>query len=187
MKNFDIAKEKKAAEKELETASKSSMEKLNKRLYILNMFNKTGAKPEWMFFKNLPVIPAGLRPMVPLDGGRYASSDLNDLYRKVINRNNRLKRLIDTSAPEVILRNEKRILQEAVDLLLDSSIGRTGDTQNSTQDKKLKSLSEYISGKTGSFRNNLLGKRVDYSGRSVIVVGPQLKIDQCGIPKKNGT
>ena len=184
LKNFDVLKEKKAVQKELETANKSSVDKLNKRLYLLNMFHKTGAKPEWMFFVNLPVIPAGLRPMVPLDGGRYASSDLNDLYRRVINRNNRLKRLIDTQAPEVILRNEKRILQEAVDSLLDSSIGRTGDSYNSTQDKKLKSLSEYLSGKSGSFRNNLLGKRVDYSGRSVIVVGPQLKIDECGIPKK---
>ena len=183
-RKFDMKVLEREVSKQLETAQKSNIDKINKRLYVVKMFNKTNARPEWMFLKRLPIIPPGLRPMIPLDGGRYASSDINDLYRRVINRNNRLKRLIDTKAPDVILRNEKRILQEAVDALIDSSIKyNPSQSYSITQSRKLKSISEYLVGKQGSFRSNLLGKRVDYSGRSVIIVGPELKLDQCGIPK----
>src|SRR5690242_2198316 len=146
----------------------------------------SGVRPEWMFLSRIPVIPAALRPMVPLDGGRHATSDVNDLYRRVINRNNRLKKLKEIHAPDVILRNEKRILQEAVDSLIDNSI-RHGNTLfagvNQAQRRPLKSLSDNLKGKRGLFRQNLLGKRVDYSGRSVIVVGPELALHQCGLPK----
>jgi DNA-directed RNA polymerase subunit beta' len=145
-------------------------------------FHKSGIKPDWMVMEVLPVLPPELRPLVPLDGGRFATSDLNDLYRRVINRNNRLKRLLELKAPDIIVRNEKRMLQEAVDSLLDN--GRRGKAMTGANKRPLKSLADMIKGKGGRFRQNLLGKRVDYSGRSVIVVGPQLKLHQCGLPKK---
>merc|ERR1711991_1100530 len=156
--------------------------KIIKRLKLIDSFIKTGNKPEWMILTVIPVIPPELRPLVPLDGGRFATSDLNDLYRRVINRNNRLKRLIDLRAPDIIIRNEKRMLQESVDALFDN--GRRGRVITSTNKRPLKSLSDMLKGKQGRFRQNLLGKRVDYSGRSVIVVGPNMKLHQCGIPKK---
>ncbi len=166
----------------LETKSELKKTKLTKRLKLLESFILSKNKPEWMILKVLPVIPPELRPLVPLDGGRFATSDLNDLYRRVINRNNRLKRLIDLRAPDIIIRNEKRMLQESVDALFDN--GRRGRVITSTNKRPLKSLSDMLKGKQGRFRQNLLGKRVDYSGRSVIVVGPNLKLHQCGIPKK---
>jgi len=156
--------------------------KFAKRLKVLDAFRKSGNKPEWMILTAIPVIPPELRPLVPLDGGRFATSDLNDLYRRVINRNNRLKKLIELRAPEVIIRNEKRMLQEAVDAMFDN--GRRGRVLRGANNRPLKSLSDTLKGKTGRFRQNLLGKRVDYSGRSVIVVGPELKLHQCGLPKK---
>ncbi|HEX9842455.1 MAG TPA: DNA-directed RNA polymerase subunit beta', partial [bacterium] len=156
--------------------------KYAKRLKVVEAFRKSGNKPHWMILDVIPVIPPELRPLVPLDGGRFATSDLNDLYRRVINRNNRLKKLMDLHAPEVIVRNEKRMLQEAVDSLLDN--GRRGKAMTGVNKRPLKSLVDMIKGKGGRFRQNLLGKRVDYSGRSVIVVGPQLKLHQCGLPKK---
>ncbi len=158
------------------------MKKLSKRLKLIEAFLSSGNKPEWMVLTVLPVLPPDLRPLVPLDGGRFATSDLNDLYRRVINRNNRLKRLLDLNAPDIIVRNEKRMLQEAVDGLLDN--GRRGRPILGTNKRPLKSLADMIKGKQGRFRQNLLGKRVDYSGRSVIVVGPTLRLHQCGIPKK---
>ena len=167
---------------ELETtSSETKSKKFSKRLKILEGFQKSGIKPEWMILEVLPVLPPDLRPLVPLDGGRFATSDLNDLYRRVINRNNRLKRLLELKAPEIIVRNEKRMLQEAVDSLLDN--GRRGKAMTGANKRPLKSLADMIKGKGGRFRQNLLGKRVDYSGRSVIVVGPQLKLHQCGLPK----
>ncbi len=173
-------------EKSLETAGAAERVKLNKRLSLVRGMVNSGVRPDWMFLTRIPVIPPALRPMVALEGGRHASSDLNDLYRRVINRNNRLKKLLDIHAPDVILRNEKRILQEAVDALIDNSI-RHGNTAYSAmsqaQRRPLKSLSDYLKGKQGYFRQNLLGKRVDYSGRSVIVIGPDLSLDQCGLPK----
>ncbi|HEY7841231.1 MAG TPA: DNA-directed RNA polymerase subunit beta' [Gammaproteobacteria bacterium] len=165
-----------------ETNSETKLRKLSKRLKLLEAFQKSGNKPEWMVMQVLPVLPPELRPLVPLDGGRFATSDLNDLYRRVINRNNRLKRLLDLNAPDIIVRNEKRMLQEAVDALLDN--GRRGRAITGTNKLPLKSLADMIKGKQGRFRQNLLGKRVDYSGRSVIVVGPTLKLHQCGLPKK---
>jgi DNA-directed RNA polymerase subunit beta' len=169
--------------KELEaTGSDTKIKKLAKRLKVLEGFQKSGIKPDWMIMEVLPVLPPELRPLVPLDGGRFATSDLNDLYRRVINRNNRLKRLLELKAPEIIVRNEKRMLQEAVDSLLDN--GRRGKAMTGANKRPLKSLADMIKGKGGRFRQNLLGKRVDYSGRSVIVVGPQLKLHQCGLPKK---
>ena len=164
------------------TGSDTKLKKLSKRLKILEGFQKSGIKPEWMILEVLPVLPPELRPLVPLDGGRFATSDLNDLYRRVINRNNRLKRLLELKAPEIIVRNEKRMLQEAVDSLLDN--GRRGKAMTGANKRPLKSLADMIKGKSGRFRQNLLGKRVDYSGRSVIVVGPALKLHQCGQPKK---
>ncbi len=149
---------------------------------VVEAFRESGNKPEWMILSVVPVIPPDLRPMVQLDGGRFATSDLNDLYRRVINRNNRLQRLLDLGAPEIIVRNEKRMLQEAVDALIDN--GRRGRPVTGPGNRPLKSLSDMLKGKQGRFRQNLLGKRVDYSGRSVIVVGPELKIYQCGLPKK---
>ncbi len=166
----------------LETKSELKKTKLTKRLKLLEAFIFSKNKPEWMILRVLPVIPPELRPLVPLDGGRFATSDLNDLYRRVINRNNRLKRLIDLRAPDIIIRNEKRMLQESVDALFDN--GRRGRVITSTNKRPLKSLSDMLKGKQGRFRQNLLGKRVDYSGRSVIVVGPNLKLHQCGLPKK---
>ncbi|MFH0351598.1 MAG: DNA-directed RNA polymerase subunit beta' [Chromatiales bacterium] len=164
------------------TASETKLKKLNKRLKLLEALVPSGNRPEWMVMTVLPVLPPELRPLVPLDGGRFATSDLNDLYRRVINRNNRLKRLLDLSAPDIIVRNEKRMLQEAVDALLDN--GRRGRAITGNNKLPLKSLADMIKGKQGRFRQNLLGKRVDYSGRSVIVVGPTLKLHQCGLPKK---
>ena len=164
------------------TTSDTKIKKYSKRLKVLEAFNKSGIKPDWMVMEVLPVLPPELRPLVPLDGGRFATSDLNDLYRRVINRNNRLKRLLELKAPDIIVRNEKRMLQEAVDSLLDN--GRRGKAMTGANKRPLKSLADMIKGKGGRFRQNLLGKRVDYSGRSVIVVGPQLKLHQCGLPKK---
>ena len=165
------------------TRSKQIKKKLSKRLKVIQGFINSKSRPEWMVLEVLPVIPPDLRPLVPLDGGRFATSDLNDLYRRVINRNNRLKKLLSQGAPEMIIRNEKRMLQEVVDALLDN--GRRGTpVTNPGSDRALRSLTDILSGKQGRFRQNLLGKRVDYSGRSVIVVGPELKLHQCGLPKK---
>jgi DNA-directed RNA polymerase subunit beta' len=164
------------------TNSETKIKKLSKRLKLIEALAESGNKPEWMVMKVLPVLPPDLRPLVPLDGGRFATSDLNDLYRRVINRNNRLKRLLDLSAPDIIVRNEKRMLQESVDALLDN--GRRGRAITGSNKRPLKSLADMIKGKQGRFRQNLLGKRVDYSGRSVIVVGPTLRLHQCGLPKK---
>jgi len=181
--NLDITTEIENLRKEIEsTGSETKIKKISKRLKLLEAFNKSGIKPQWMILTVLPVLPPDLRPLVPLDGGRFATSDLNDLYRRVINRNNRLKRLLELKAPEIIVRNEKRMLQEAVDSLLDN--GRRGKAMTGANKRALKSLADMIKGKGGRFRQNLLGKRVDYSGRSVIVVGPQLKLHQCGLPKK---
>ena len=165
-----------------QTSSETKMKKITKRLKILEAFRDSGNQPGWMVLEVLPVLPPDLRPLVPLDGGRFATSDLNDLYRRVINRNNRLKRLLELNAPDIIVRNEKRMLQEAVDALLDN--GRRGRAITGTNKRPLKSLADMIKGKQGRFRQNLLGKRVDYSGRSVIVVGPTLRLHQCGLPKK---
>src|SRR6201995_149511 len=164
-----------------EATSEAKRKKLSKRLKVVDAFRESGNKPEWMMLDVIPVIPPDLRPLVPLDGGRFATSDLNDLYRRVINRNNRLKRLQELNAPDIIIRNEKRMLQEAVDALLDN--GRRGKTFTGPNKRPLRSLSDMLKGKQGRFRQNLLGKRVDYSGRSVIVVGPELKLHQCGLPK----
>src|SRR5581483_6632812 len=163
-------------------ASQQKKLKYAKRLRVVESFRKSGNKPEWMILDVLPVIPPELRPLVPLDGGRFATSDLNDLYRRVINRNNRLKRLLDLGAPDIIVQNEKRMLQEAVDALIDN--GRRGRPVTGPGNRPLKSLSHMLKGKQGRFRQNLLGKRVDYSGRSVIVVGPNLRMYQCGLPKE---
>ncbi|MBA4450870.1 DNA-directed RNA polymerase subunit gamma, partial [Cylindrospermopsis raciborskii CS-506_D] len=167
---------------EIEAAKGQKRAKLIKRLRVIDNFIATGSQPEWMVMSAIPVIPPDLRPMVQLDGGRFATSDLNDLYRRVINRNNRLARLQEILAPEIIVRNEKRMLQEAVDALIDN--GRRGRTVVGANNRPLKSLSDIIEGKQGRFRQNLLGKRVDYSGRSVIVVGPKLQIHQCGLPRE---
>jgi DNA-directed RNA polymerase subunit beta' len=185
-KKIDLKKLLTSLEKDLESSSSTEKDKLNKRIALIRGMIQSNIRPEWMFLSHIPVIPAALRPMVALDGGRHATSDVNDLYRRVINRNNRLKKLKEISAPDVILRNEKRILQEAVDALIDNSI-RHGNQLfagvNQAQRRPLKSLADNLKGKRGLFRQNLLGKRVDYSGRSVIVVGPELKLNQCGIPK----
>jgi DNA-directed RNA polymerase subunit beta' len=165
-----------------ETGSETKIKRITKRLKLLESFRASGNRPEWMVLTQLPVLPPDLRPLVPLDGGRFATSDLNDLYRRVINRNNRLKRLLEINAPDIILRNEKRMLQESVDSLLDN--GRRGRAVTGTNKRPLKSLADMIKGKQGRFRQNLLGKRVDYSGRSVIVVGPTLRLHECGLPKK---
>src|SRR5512133_2219631 len=182
LKALDVPREIDKLRKELETTgSDTKIKKIAKRLKVLEAFHKSGIKPEWMILEVLPVLPPELRPLVPLDGGRFATSDLNDVYRRVINRNNRLKRLLELKAPDIIVRNEKRMLQEAVDSLLDN--GRRGKAMTGANKRPLKSLADMIKGKGGRFRQNLLGKRVDYSGRSVIVVGPQLKLHQCGLPK----
>src|SRR6056297_1721165 len=165
-----------------EATSDAKRKKVSKRLKVVNAFRQSGNDPEWMILETIPVLPPELRPLVPLDGGRFATSDLNDLYRRVINRNNRLKRLMELRAPEVIIRNEKRMLQESVDALFDN--GRRGRAITGPSKRPLKSLSDMLKGKGGRFRQNLLGKRVDYSGRSVIVVGPELRLHQCGLPKK---
>ena len=183
MKDMDVREEITNIREELpQTNSDTKIKKLTKRLKLMEAFDNSGNEPEWMIFTVLPVLPPDLRPLVPLEGGRFATSDLNDLYRRVINRNNRLKRLLDLSAPDIIVRNEKRMLQEAVDALLDN--GRRGRAITGTNKRPLKSLADMIKGKQGRFRQNLLGKRVDYSGRSVIVVGPSLRLHQCGLPKK---
>lgn len=184
-KNIDLEKLKEETEKMMEKASSVDKERLGKRLSLVKSMLRSEIRPEWMFLKVIPVIPPALRPMVALDGGRHATSDLNDLYRRVINRNNRLRKLKEIGAPDVILRNEKRILQEAVDALIDNSIAKQNDSQavSTSQKRALKSLSDNLKSKQGLFRQNLLGKRVDYSARSVIVIGPQLKLNQCGLPK----
>src|SRR5512139_590571 len=180
---IDLNEERPRLREELrETTSEAKRKKLVKRLKLCENFIESGARPEWMILELVPVIPPELRPLVPLDGGRFATSDLNDLYRRVINRNNRLKRLIELRAPDIIVRNEKRMLQESVDALFDN--GRRGRLITGANKRPLKSLSDMLKGKQGRFRQNLLGKRVDYSGRSVIVVGPELKLHQCGLPKK---
>jgi DNA-directed RNA polymerase subunit beta' len=186
-KGLDLPKLLKELEVLIEKASALERDKMNKRIGLVKSMIASGVRPEWMFLTRLPVIPAGLRPMVALEGGRQATSDVNDLYRRVINRNNRLRKLIDIHAPDVILRNEKRILQEAVDALIDNSMRQGGAATagaNPAQRRPLKSLADNLKGKRGLFRGNLLGKRVDYSGRSVIVVGPTLHLDQCGLPKQ---
>src|SRR5678816_1672523 len=180
---IDLVEEKQRLRDELrDCGSEARRKKLVKRLKLIEAFMESNSRPEWMILEVVPVIPPELRPLVPLDGGRFATSDLNDLYRRVINRNNRLKRLIELRAPDIIVRNEKRMLQEAVDALFDN--GRRGRVITGPNNRPLKSLSDTLKGKQGRFRQNLLGKRVDYSGRSVIVVGPYLKLHQCGLPKK---
>ncbi|MEG2676103.1 MAG: DNA-directed RNA polymerase subunit beta', partial [Clostridia bacterium] len=179
---IDLPKEAKDLEEVIATATGQRKQKAVKRYQIIESFRRSGNRPEWMVMDVVPVLPPELRPMVPLDGGRYAASDLNDLYRRVINRNNRLKRLMELGAPEIMVINEKRMLQEAVDALIDN--GRRGKAVTGAGNRELKSLTGMLKGKQGRFRQNLLGKRVDYSGRSVIVVGPELKMYQCGIPKE---
>ncbi|CAL4317934.1 DNA-directed RNA polymerase subunit beta' [Buchnera aphidicola] len=183
LKDLNLSLEYKKLHKELQSIqSETKRKKITKRIKIVESFRSSNNKPEWMILQVLPILPPDLRPLVPLDGGRFATSDLNDLYRRVINRNNRLKRLLDLSAPDIIIRNEKRMLQESVDALLDN--GRRGKAILGSNKRPLKSLSDMIKGKQGRFRQNLLGKRVDYSGRSVITVGPSLQLNQCGLPKK---
>ena len=182
LQKVDLEKLSAKLKKEIEESSEQKKAKLVKRLDTVESFLLSGNKPEWMVLNVIPVIPPDIRPMVQLDGGRFATSDLNDLYRRVLNRNNRLKRLLELGAPEIIVRNEKRMLQEAVDALIDN--GRRGRPVTGAGNRPLKSLSDMLKGKQGRFRQNLLGKRVDYSGRSVIVVGPELKIYQCGLPKE---
>ena len=183
LQEIDLDEEIKIIREEVpQTNSETKLKKLSKRLKLLEAFKDSGNKPEWMIMNALPVLPPDLRPLVPLEGGRFATSDLNDLYRRVINRNNRLRRLLELGAPDIIVRNEKRMLQESVDALLDN--GRRGRVITGTNKRPLKSLADMIKGKGGRFRQNLLGKRVDYSGRSVIVAGPNLKLHQCGLPKK---
>ncbi|MBQ7425135.1 MAG: DNA-directed RNA polymerase subunit beta', partial [Lachnospiraceae bacterium] len=179
---IDLDAEAEQLKAELLESTGQKKAKIIKRLEVVEAFRESGNKPEWMIMDVIPVIPPDLRPMVQLDGGRFATSDLNDLYRRIINRNNRLKRLLELGAPDIIVRNEKRILQEAVDALIDN--GRRGRPVTGPGNRPLKSLSDMLKGKSGRFRQNLLGKRVDYSGRSVIVVGPELKIYQCGLPKE---
>ena len=182
LQQIDLDKEAEALYKEIQESSGQRKIKATRRLEIIEAFRQSGARPEWMILDVIPVIPPELRPMVQLDGGRFATSDLNDLYRRVINRNNRLKKLLELDAPDIIVRNEKRMLQEAVDALIDN--GRRGRPVTGPGNRPLKSLSDMLKGKQGRFRQNLLGKRVDYSGRSVIVVGPELKMHECGLPKE---
>ena len=182
LKEIDLDKDSAELTAELENASGQKRARIMKRLEVVEAFRESGNRPEWMILNVLPVIPPDLRPMVQLDGGRFATSDLNDLYRRIINRNNRLRRLLELAAPDIIIRNEKRMLQEAVDALIDN--GRRGRAVTGPGNRALKSLSDMLKGKNGRFRQNLLGKRVDYSGRSVIVVGPDLKMYQCGLPKE---
>ena len=181
LRDLDLDAEARSLRETIKTSKGQKQQRAIKRLKVVNAFIKSENKPEWMILEAVPVIPPELRPMVQLDGGRFATSDLNDLYRRVINRNNRLKRLLDLGAPEIIVNNEKRMLQEAVDALFDN--GRRGRAVTGPGNRPLKSLSDMLKGKQGRFRQNLLGKRVDYSGRSVIVAGPNLKLHQCGLPK----
>ena len=182
LREIDLEKLSQELREELKDATGQKKARAVRRLEACESFRLSGNRPEWMILTILPVIPPDLRPMVPLDGGRYATSDLNDLYRRVINRNNRLKRLLELHSPNIMIRNEKRMLQEAVDALIDN--GRRGRAVTGPNNRELKSLSDMLKGKQGRFRQNLLGKRVDYSGRSVIVVGPELKMHQCGLPKE---
>ena len=182
LKEIDLDQLSEELTAEVEKSSGQKRVRILKRLEVVEAFRISGNRPEWMVMDVLPVLPPDLRPMVQLDGGRFATSDLNDLYRRVINRNNRLRRLLELGAPDIIVRNEKRMLQEAVDSLIDN--GRRGRPVTGPNNRALKSLSDMLKGKQGRFRQNLLGKRVDYSGRSVIVVGPYLKLHQCGLPKK---
>ena len=183
LKDIDLESESRKLRDEIDaTKSETKLKRLIKRLKLVDSFIESGNKPQWMVMSVLPVLPPDLRPLVPLDGGRFATSDLNDLYRRVINRNNRLRRLLELNAPDIIVRNEKRMLQESVDALLDN--GRRGRAITGSNKRPLKSLADMIKGKQGRFRQNLLGKRVDYSGRSVIVCGPTLKLHQTGLPKK---
>ena len=182
LSEIDLEKLSAELKAEMEEATGQKKIRIGKRLEVVESFRLSGNRPEWMILDVLPVIPPDIRPMVQLDGGRFATSDLNDLYRRVINRNNRLARLLELGAPSIIVRNEKRMLQEAVDALIDN--GRRGRAVTGPNNRALKSLSDMLKGKQGRFRQNLLGKRVDYSGRSVIVVGPELKIYQCGLPKE---
>ena len=182
LKAIDLEKDSEELRAELKDASGQKRARIIKRLEVVEAFRNSGNRPEWMILDAIPVMPPDLRPMVQLDGGRFATSDLNDLYRRIINRNNRLERLLELGAPDIIVRNEKRMLQEAVDALIDN--GRRGRAVTGPGNRNLKSLSDMLKGKQGRFRQNLLGKRVDYSGRSVIVVGPELKIYQCGLPKE---
>ena len=182
LEELDLDQMKEELREELKSANGQKRLRAIRRLEVVEAFRKSGNRPEWMIMQVIPVIPPDLRPMVQLDGGRFATSDLNDLYRRVINRNNRLKRLLNLEAPDIIVRNEKRMLQEAVDALIDN--GRRGRPVTGPGNRALKSLSDMLKGKQGRFRQNLLGKRVDYSGRSVIVVGPELKLHQCGLPKE---
>ncbi|HDM31869.1 MAG TPA: DNA-directed RNA polymerase subunit beta', partial [bacterium] len=184
LEEIDLEKLKKELEEKLKDKKVKDRKRLIARLGLVKSFIRKNLRPEWMFLTILPVLPPDLRPMVQLDGGRYATSDLNDLYRRVINRNNRLKKLLELNAPEVIIRNEKRLLQEAVDALIDNSARAGKRPVASSQKRPLRSLTDLLRGKRGRFRQNLLGKRVDYSARSVIVVGPELQIDECGLPKK---
>jgi DNA-directed RNA polymerase subunit beta' len=184
LENVAVGKEIKAIEKEFEkTEDANRRQHLSRRLKFFTSMQRSGVRPEWMIMTELPILPPDLRPMVALDGGRYATSDLNDLYRRVINRNNRLKKLLELNAPDIIVVNEKRMLQEAVDALIDNT-ARMGRAQLTSRRRPLRSLADMLKGKQGRFRQNLLGKRVDYSGRSVIVVGPNLRYDECGLPKK---
>src|SRR5438045_4731486 len=181
LKGIDVHKLADDLRREMKDAtSEAKRKKIAKRLKVVEAFRESGNRPEWMMLEVIPVIPPELRPLVPLDGGRFATSDLNDLYRRVINRNNRLKRLMELNAPEIIIRNEKRMLHEAVDALFDN--GRRGKVFTGPNKRPLRSLSDMLKGKQGRFRQNLLGKRVDYSGRSVIVAGTELRIHQCGLP-----
>ncbi|GAH20708.1 unnamed protein product, partial [marine sediment metagenome] len=182
LKDIDLDEIRNNLLQEIRSSSGQRRKKASKQLQLVEAFRRSGNKPEWMVVTVLPVLPPDLRPMVQLDGGRFATSDLNDLYRRVINRNNRLRHLLEIGAPEIIVRNEKRMLQEAVDSLIDN--GKRGRTVSVSGNHKLKSLSDMLRGKQGRFRQNLLGKRVDYSGRSVIVVGPELKLHQCGLPRR---
>ena len=182
LQSIDLIRESQELKSELQDSTGQKRARIIKRLEVVEAFNESGNRPEWMVLDTIPVIPPDLRPMVQLDGGRFATSDLNDLYRRIINRNNRLKRLLELGAPDIIVRNEKRMLQEAVDALIDN--GRRGRPVTGPGNRALKSLSDMLKGKGGRFRQNLLGKRVDYSGRSVIVVGPEMKIYQCGLPKE---
>ncbi|MEK7102437.1 MAG: DNA-directed RNA polymerase subunit beta', partial [Patescibacteria group bacterium] len=185
LEKLDVDATLKELEDGLVAAKGARRERIVRRTKLLRSLKRNGIKPAWMVLRAIPVIPPDLRPMVALDGGRFATSDLNDLYRRVINRNNRLKRLLELNAPEVIVRNEKRMLQEAVDALIDNNARRTKTVAAATgQRRQLRSLADILKGKQGRFRQNLLGKRVDYSGRSVIVVGPNLNIDECGLPKR---
>ena len=182
LSNLDLDVLRDQLQQEMQSTSGQRRKKAIKRMRVVEAFRKSGNRPDWMVMTTLPILPPELRPMVQLDGGRFATSDLNDLYRRVINRNNRLKRLIELAAPEIIVRNEKRMLQEAVDALIDN--GRRGRAVAGSHNHRLKSLSDLLRGKQGRFRQNLLGKRVDYSGRSVIIAGPDLRLHQCGLPRR---